>query len=575
MHNKAYLSKTAGLKMASQQALSQSLNEKFGLRNVRDDWFRRQTAFSSDVLVGPICRTDLCKVSQGSLPWNILEAHSVQLNVKVLVQIEDVINIASADPRSADMPRVLQMTLTDGALDFVAVELESLGGRLSMRTVPGTKLILLPTALVRRGRILLTSKDFSFLGGPSNNVWGDAYNERIAESLRAAGLPNPKASTFDTIASASGNERGNMASTSLIDMGGIADAIPSTEDNDDDDEFWAEAAAAVDRSGVDVNINMLDVQSVRPSTSSDVLDRPELAENLAMPRSQFNPQVEGEMPRATAPSQLISAEATDVVRYSGADDDVEVVSVAPSSHSKEVQNVIINESDGDIEDSLDIPEMPRCESDPSMDREKINDTGNCAYVASASDMEDIEDLQTPGLPFCRFETIEVDRIEGALEGIYKAYSLKTSRKTGIKMENNQVMVSALLDDGTNVQLIALRPNFAKSLTGIDQNSEEFHNKFDEGVHEIRRCTRGMCGFFKVEHDDDGSFIADMTSHPPGCMVSCLLVWKTYSKWDMRSLSNCDGLYLLTKCALHDSFLLHRVLFFLPLLTMLKLVFLST
>ena len=100
-----------------EDTLRRELDRQYGLRNMHSQWFRRQTTFTADDLRPIICRTDLCIMSSGTLPWDVSRAHAVTLGVTTLLQVDDVINIASADPRAlASNPRVFQATLNDLSL---------------------------------------------------------------------------------------------------------------------------------------------------------------------------------------------------------------------------------------------------------------------------------------------------------------------------------------------------------------------------------------------------------------------------------------------------------------------------
>lgn len=499
----------------SHHSLAVSLESRFGLRNLQDEWKRRQTGFEVDILVGPICRTDLCEITTGSLPWNILDAHSVQLNTKVLVQVEDVINIASADPRSADMPRNLQMTLTDGRTEFVGVELESLGSRISLRTVPGTKLVLLPTALVRRGRVLLTAKDFTFLGAPSANVWGPSYDKKIADTLVAAGLPNPKASTFDSITGTSGDNATRAARGGLPDMGGIADAIPSSDEfNDDDEEFWTAAAAAADRT-------VAELSAVRSPETQPRQTNPPNGENGS--RSVVTAVVSANVETSnseTRGSPFVASPSDMPLDEPHPEDDIMIVdSPGKVAGPTKSHKTFIPDTDEDTREPIDIPEMPVFESDPAFDDAPQAVNQASIVIDSSSDEEVVNILNPKALPLSRLEEMEETRVEGADMTWHRAYSVKLSRKHNIQVDKGNVVISIAVDDGTGVKLLPLRPECAQRITGISSDRDLFQGNFEERCMAIRKSTRALCGFVKVEHDDDGSFVADVVNRTPLGMVS--------------------------------------------------------
>lgn len=215
--------------------LSTELEQRFGLRNTRPDWIRRQIAFSADELRGAICGTDLGVVTLGTSPWSVNDAHGVKLGTRMLVQIDDIINIANSNPRAVNCPVVMQMTLNDGCNEFVGVELEPWPNRILLSTAPGTKIVLEPSVRVMRGRVLLRECDFFVLGSPPNNIWGASYGNAVTKARLEAGLPDDESASSlgrvlhgqhaQDIALTIRNAYSNSLPTSILpqDMGGIAD----------------------------------------------------------------------------------------------------------------------------------------------------------------------------------------------------------------------------------------------------------------------------------------------------------------------------------------------------------------
>lgn len=492
--------------MTSQEALRNALEEKFGLRNLRSDWFRRQTAFSADVLAGPICRTDICELTDGTLPWNILEAHSVQLGTKVLVQIEDVINVANSDPRSADAPRVLQFTLTDGSIDFVAVELEPLSSRISMRTVPGTKLVLHSTTLVRRGRVMLTENDYTFLGSPPSNIWGDDYSTRVSQALVAARLQNPNMSSFDSIAPGPASGADTTASANaplrnLPDMGGIADAVPGESSGDsDDEEFWAQAAAMAD-------------QNEAPSAQVPHPGAAHGSENLSLERNGTI------MPR--------QAEIHRTHTTSGENGNGLASQPPPSRRPVLEQEPIVLDDIPDESEINGIPEMPVCESDPVI--------LDCVpHSIKGSDSDDLwvdvdadEPVQIPELPVSQFDQLENLRRSGRQSSMYRAYVAKPRSKLKINPETNQLTLSALFDDGSSMVSIQLPRKVLENLSGValqphdgtySSNSTSEDSSQGSRQEKVRRSCRQISGFVELEHFPT-LLVRRVLGQPPEGMVS--------------------------------------------------------
>lgn len=486
--------------MNSQDALTRALEERFGLRNIRSEWVRRQTAFSTDVVAGPICRADICEITEGTLPWNILDAHSVQLDTKVLVQIEDVINVASSDPRSADAPRVLQLTVTDGCTDFVAVELEPLP-RLSLMTVPGTKIILHPTALVRRGRVFLTAKDFTFLGPPSSNIWGDAYDEKVASALSAAGLHNPTASTFDSIArNAVQNGDGVRA---FPDMGGIADAVRTTNDEDDDDDgFWAEAAAFADRNE---------------------------AENTGA-RREAPPQSNGNRAALSAvtPRAMATHPPPNSVQLNVA---AQARQLGINCPRKEQREPIVVEDNSNVDhEVMDIPDMPVFDSDAAAFDSDFEATAHNTSAATTGNVcTEFDDFKVPELPLSRLvDGVSQSRNVGREASVYRAFVMKPVRKPKAVLHKNGFLFSVPFDDGTAIANLSVDDTLLKCLTGVDfrpremsgsmTSSSDDSKQASEGSLQPHKHTRGITGFIQVQHDER-KLVASVSTQPPGGYVS--------------------------------------------------------
>lgn len=488
--------------MNSQDALTHALEERFGLRNVRSEWVRRQTAFSTDTVAGPICRTDICEISEGTLPWNILEAHSVQLDTKVLVQIEDVINIASSDPRSRDAPTVLQLTVTDGCTDFVAIELEPLQ-RLSLMTVPGTKVILHPSALVRRGRVFLTTKDFTFLGPPSSNIWGDAYDEKVASALGAAGLHNAMASTFDSIArNAVQNGDGVRA---FPDMGGIADAVRTTNDEDDnDDGFWAEAAAFADR-------NEAENASARRESPHQING------NHAEPSITRRAVATNPLPNLVLQSDAAQARLTGINR----------------ARKEQQEPIVVDDIRNDGHEVMDIPEMPVFDSDAAaFDSDFETTARNTAGATSgnvATEIDEIDDFRVPELPLSRLvDGVSESRNAGLETSIYRAFVMKPIRKPKAVLHKNGFLLSVPFDDGTAIDNLSVDDALLKRLTGVDFRPRELSGSVTSGSDDSKHTsevslqphkhTRGITGFIQVRHNEE-KLVTAVSTEPPGGYVS--------------------------------------------------------
>lgn len=513
------------------EQLRRALEERCGLYNVRPDWICQHSTLSADQFVGPIVNTDLSKLTQGTIPWDISRAHSIQLGTKALVQIDDIINIANANPRSSDAPRVLQLTLTDGVQDFIGVELEPLQ-RVSMGTVPGTKLVLHETALFRRGRVMLTSRDFTFLGCPttsqtSNIVWGEQYEERISTALSEAGLPNPRASTFDTIASSN--------SQLLVDMGGIADAanIADDQENDDDDDaFWAEAAAIADLSEAQVvngggggggqgfaqgngDVVMHGNSNVRTN------DRRDEETNLLNTRGDpltFGTNVEMNPSRDTTCNLPATVALMDV------DDEPQPQVIEPDYTPGE----------------KDIPDMPYCESDAIV----INSDDDFEDVGHSKQQNDNlvevfgEMVAVPQRPFSYFCNIEDELDRGRKQLVVRAFAPRPQRKPKARQVKGGLAFSVPFDDGTEIFLAAVGDKFFGDLAGFSKthgastsssdgasNGSAVSNPFLDSPktfsNTILKYSRALIGFMQVDLNSDVAVLKKVSREPPQGYVSVL------------------------------------------------------
>ena len=97
-------------------------------------------------------------------PDNINTA-DCELQGPVVLQISSVANVAQPLRRQLEdiRPRMLLIKLSDGVLKASAVEIESVTG-IKANCPPGTKVKLTGKILVRKGKILLNSSNFQYLG---------------------------------------------------------------------------------------------------------------------------------------------------------------------------------------------------------------------------------------------------------------------------------------------------------------------------------------------------------------------------------------------------------------------------
>ncbi|CDF38576.1 unnamed protein product [Chondrus crispus] len=440
------------------------------------------------MVAGPICRADICEITEGTLPWNVLEAHSVQLGTKVLVQVEDIINIASSDPRSKTSPTVLQVTITDGCTDFVAVELESLQ-RISLLTIPGTKIILHPTTLVRRGRVFLTSKDFTYLGPPPSNVWGSAYNEKISSALSSAGLPNPKTSTFDSIS----RDAAQSGVRLFPDLGGISDARILVDENDEeDDDFWAEAAELADITPSRINAGTRNKSlQERESGRSDRNDR----------QSGLTATV-AEAPRADL--------TTSNVPSSGA-----LADEVPTNNANSGP-IVIDDSSEEGSLQMGIPAMPPMETEDHTAHGQSEYPPHFGNEFIESEPMDVDDLEEPPMPLSRLEDLGSDRMSNESRSVYRAFVTRPVSKRRTISCRGKTMVSVPFDDGTAIANLYLDEKTIKNLAMPGSSSEHSNRHTNrhnidglssQGSQQLHKRPRGVTKFIEVSHEDVNAVVS--------------------------------------------------------------------
>lgn len=388
----------------SQDDLCQGLETLFGLRNTRADWIRRQTAFSADELKDTICRTDICTITNGTLPWNIHAGHSVPLGVKVLAQIEDIINIGKSDPRCNERPRIMQMTLNDGMSDFVAVELQPWGGRISLRTVAGSKLILQATARVYRGRLLLRAADFMLLGGlaVSGNVWGVDYDAHVAEARRKAGIPDANARTLEGVLQGEGGLdvvwTGDFDDALPLNIGGIANPSLLVDEAD---------GSGQDETNGPWGVSTPSVMTNTPTSGTMVANR-------------------------------VSAPDT-----------------AEGNTASNMDNSSRNEVSG-----VNIPEVPESESDAEAGSAMQMDSGHNGGECMTADWTQM--LQVPQAPLTRLATLSTQQTTGAL--VSRIYTPRMEQNGSMEMDEDTMQIRVTVDDGSKLQIVRLAPALVHELT---------------------------------------------------------------------------------------------------------------
>ena len=263
------------------RAMHSSQYSNLGIWNLRNEWVKEHQNLSRSLqrLNSVVVATDISLITRGGLQWPVRNAHNTKLGVPLLVQVEDIINVAVSNPRASTGACVLQAVLSDGGQEFVAVEYRDLKGKLSIRTLPGSKVLLSASTPIRRGRVLLTPDSVRVLGSPRFDIWGPKLaSMRRADALREAGLPVPAASTFDSIAA-----EGIVAPMGLADTAITERDIEQTHD---EDEFWAAAVAVADAQVVD---STTPTRSIRVSDPSPLSYREQHQQQYGQHNQANNP----------------------------------------------------------------------------------------------------------------------------------------------------------------------------------------------------------------------------------------------------------------------------------------------
>lgn len=471
-----------------EEGLLRDLDREYGLRNVRDEWFRRQTSFSAHQLRPIICRTDLCAISNGTLPWDVSRAHSVSLGITTLMQVEDVINVASADPRAlTSNPRVFQATLTDGTHDVVAVELGTPPSPqfIQAASIPGTKLKIHASARLRRGRILLRSSDYTVLGAPPSNVWGPLYSREIANARQAAGLPDHAANAQASLGRVV--ESDNPGNASLVWTGDSSDpnALPLNIGGIADPALLAAAEEA--ENGVIVSQSQSQSQPVQSSPIIQVQSDNRNDTNVALRSAAQEPveapahiQSEPELAQIQA-RQTNSEEATNNLTTSAIMPQLPVVnqqqSVNTAIHDEDMRR--LNRSS-----EMEIPEVP--ESDEEN------------WLALLSTQE-----EGPQAPF--------GRLCDANATMVRAYAVES---------RGGLANGTVLDDGFAIRAVTFGRKLMEHLSERAQST--VNNRTEEEGGQLRAAIRGACGFMSIRQNEGPlqgeTEVYDVSAGPPGSEI---------------------------------------------------------
>eukprot|EP00871_Galdieria_phlegrea_P000892 jgi/Galph1/1803/GphlegSOOS_G494.1 len=170
-----------------------ALLEDRGLRNVKEELLteivNKQFCHISgedsvvEAVFQYLLNQDIAEVVKcGTFPYSLSHVSSGIVPGKYLVQLEDIIDIASEEPRRRKPNATLKCTLFDGEQEVYGLELTDLKQCLSVETPAGSKLVLMDP-IVHRGIILLTPETCLFLGGNVLSVQQER-DRRIGEIMQ-------------------------------------------------------------------------------------------------------------------------------------------------------------------------------------------------------------------------------------------------------------------------------------------------------------------------------------------------------------------------------------------------------
>ncbi|XP_041358609.1 tudor domain-containing protein 3-like [Gigantopelta aegis] len=115
--------------------------------------------------------TDLKEIGEKWLPEELSRGRLDYLQGPAVLQVQKLRNIAAPkeNEHSQTAPRLLKLTLTDGHMTCIGIETENLKN-IGLNTAPGSKILLDGTVDVENSFLLLSNKNFKFLGGRVDHI---------------------------------------------------------------------------------------------------------------------------------------------------------------------------------------------------------------------------------------------------------------------------------------------------------------------------------------------------------------------------------------------------------------------
>lgn len=189
-----------------------------------DQWLHRTFEMLLDQDISNI-------MNGGTLPYQLSLVANGIIHGKYLVQLEDVIDIASDEPRKERANGTLKCTFFDGQQQVYGLELTDMKHCLSVHSAPGTK-FLLHDPLVHRGIVLLTRNNCVCLGG----VVVDVQKKRDSLLTEIMQKAMYRVKGFEQPSQSEGGVDNNSRDEQLIPIGqGISNFDDHEEEEEEDD----------------------------------------------------------------------------------------------------------------------------------------------------------------------------------------------------------------------------------------------------------------------------------------------------------------------------------------------------
>lgn len=150
---------------------------------------------------------DLRDVEVPCLPPNLSSKEKYSLNGTYFLQVMEVVDISkpkywqlqkirnetpkNLENENMNSKRLLMLSLTDGVQEVKAMELKPIPV-LNLNLIPGVKVKLMGTVVVRRGRLILEEHNIKVIGGEVDTILvSNAAENILARHLKLQLNPNP------------------------------------------------------------------------------------------------------------------------------------------------------------------------------------------------------------------------------------------------------------------------------------------------------------------------------------------------------------------------------------------------